>query len=190
MQKVILDITMSLDGYIAGRDISPQTPLGVRGERLHDWLFKGKTPADEKILNEMVSSSGSVITGGRTYTTAIPDAWGSATPFEVPAFVLIREVPELAVPGFTYITTGPEDALKEARKAAADKNVWIMGGADTIRQYLSKGLADELHIHIAHVLLNGGTRLFETISEEHIELEKYNLIESPAATHIYFRVLK
>jgi dihydrofolate reductase len=190
MQKVILDITMSLDGYIAGPQVSLEFPLGIGGDRLHDWMFKEKTPAAEKILNELVNSTGSVIIGGRTYSTAIPDAWGGATPFDAPAFVLIRETPDVAVKGFNYITSGPEDALKEAKKAASDRNVWIMGGADTIRQYLNKGLADELHIHLAHVLLNGGTRLFETIREQHIELEKYGLTESPAATHIYFRVLK
>ncbi|WAC14506.1 dihydrofolate reductase family protein [Dyadobacter pollutisoli] len=190
MQKVIMDITMSLDGYTAGPQVSLETPLGIGGERLHDWLFKDKTPADEKLVNDLLSSSGSVITGGRTYATAIPEAWGGTSPFKVPTFVLINEVPEVAVDGFTYITTGPEDALNAAKKAADGKNVWIMGGAGTIQQYLKKGLADELHIHIAHVLLNGGTRLFETISKEQTELEKYSLTESPGVTHIYFRVLK
>jgi dihydrofolate reductase len=190
MQKVILGITMSLDGYVAGPQISPENPLGIKGERLHDWLFKDKTPADEQVLAELVSSSGSVITGARTYTTAIWDAWGGTNPFNVPVFVLIKDTPETAVEGFSYITSGPEDALNEAKKTALEKNVWIMGGADTIRQYLNKGLADELHIHVAHVLLNGGTRLFDTISAQHIELEKYSLKESLAATHIYFRVLK
>jgi dihydrofolate reductase len=192
MGKVVLDITMSLDGFIAGPNISPKLPLGEGGIRLHDWLFKSKTDIDAMVLDETVETSGAVIIGRRTYDDAIEDAWGGVSPFNVPAFILSHDAPEDAIGGasFTFVTDGIESAIKQAKAAAGEKNVWVMGGANTAQQYIKAGVFDELHIHIAPVLFGAGIKLFEHIGNEHIELESTRVLETPGAIHIRFRIVK
>ena len=187
MGKVFADITMSLDGFVAGEHISREHPLGVGGERLHEWIFAGKTDADSKLLDEVVQTSGVVIVGGRTYLTAIDDAWGGVSPFDMPAFVILKDSPATRVAGFSYITDGIENALAQAKIPAGDKNVWVMGGAGTIQAYLKAGLLEEFQIHIAPVLLGAGLRLFDPLAEK-IELENVMVLQTPAVTHLRFRV--
>jgi dihydrofolate reductase len=190
MGKVFSDITMSLDGFIAGTHITNQQPMGEGGLRLHDWMFKNKSTADAALLDELVETSGAVIVGNRTYITAIDEAWEGVSPFNAPAFVLSHSVPEVVVKGFTFVTNGLESALMQAKSAAGDKNVWVMGGANIIQQYIQAGFIDEITIHIASVLLTGGTRLFEHIGAESIELEQARVIESTGVTHLKFRIVK
>ena len=135
MAKVIVSISMSLDGFIAGPNISAKQPMGEGGERIHNWMFKTKTEIDASVINEIWETSGAVIVGGRTYTIAIDDAWGGASPFSIPAFVLIHAVPDKKINGFTYITEGIEQALLQATIETGAKNIWVMGGADTIGQF-------------------------------------------------------
>ena len=187
MRKVILDITMSLDGFIAGTNISPTLPMGKNGIRLHDWLFGSKSELDAKILSETVEKSGAVIVGGSTYHIAIDGAWGGETPFTVPAFVLTKNIPTQGKSGFTFVPDGIERALMLARAAAGEKNVWIMGGANTIQQYVKAGLYDELHLHLAPLLLGNGTRLFEQNGIGIQELEIIETINTVGATHFKFR---
>jgi len=187
MQKVVIELTMSLDGFIAGPNISVSEPMGNKGQRLHEWFFNSKTEADEALLTEIVENSGAVITGARTYTTAIDDAWEGQSPFIVPAFVVCHHPPAKKVDGFSYVQ-GIKEALEHARKSAGEKNIWIMGGANIIQQYFQSKLFDELHIHIAPVLFAEGTRLFDFIGKERIELNKLKTIDTPAATHIYYEV--
>lgn len=186
MGKVVLDITMSLDGFIAGPDISKANPLGKGGARLHNWLFSDQTDQDIAVLNEVVNSSGAVITGGRTYTTAIDDAWGGRSPFTVPAFVLCSRDPLLKVEGFTFVKDGITSALTKAKAIAGNKNVWVMGGANTIQQFLKAGMFDEFHLHIAPVLFIKGTKLFDQMGTNHIELLKQRIVDTPGATHFCF----
>lgn len=181
---------MSLDGFIAGPGITEEHPMGRNGQRLHDWLFAEKTPADNEILDELMNSSGAVICGNITYSTAISGAWEGATPFTIPAFVLCSQKPTSEVAGFTYITKGIQDALEKAKIVAGGKNICVMGGAYTIRQFIKAGLVDELHIHIAPILLNAGTRLFETIGQHPISLKKLASTDTPAASHIVYEVVK
>lgn len=190
MAKVIVSISMSLDGFIAGPGISIKQPMGEGGERIHHWMFKNKTDVDASVINEIWETSGSVIVGGRTYKIAIDEAWGGASPFRFPAFVLTHAVPEQKVNGFTYITGGIEEALLEANVAAGAKNTWIMGGADTIQQYLNAKMIDELQINLVNVLLGGGIRLFDTLKTGQIELEKQRAIDSVGVTHLKYRVIK
>ena len=190
MQKVISNITMSLDGFIAGPGISRQHPMGQNGVRLHNWIFNDKTAIDANILNEVMESSGAVIVGSRTYITAIDDAWGGESPFSVPCFVVCHHLPEKPVAGFTYVTDGIETAFNKAKAVAGDKNIWIMGGANIIQQYLQAKLLDSLHIHIAPVLFASGTRLFDQIGIDQIELNKINVIDTPGATHILYEFIK
>ncbi len=190
MNKVVSNITMSLDGFIAGAGISKAEPMGKNGIRLHDWIFKSKTDLDAELLNEVMESSGAVIVGSRTYHTAIADAWEGVSPFNVPAFVVCHQVPAAAVDGFTYITDGIESALEQAKTAAGEKNTWVMGGADIIQQYLNAKLLDSLHIHIAPVLLTNGTRLFDKIGINQVELKKIKVLDTPGATHIQYEFEK
>jgi dihydrofolate reductase len=188
--KTILDITVSVDGFIAGANISPQQPLGEGGGRLHDWFFGAKTTVDETVMQEHMATTGAVILGGRTYKDASDDAWGGKTPFHVSAFVLINTLPEKTVEGFTFVSDGIEAALEKAQAAAEGKAVWLMGGAHVLQQYLRAKLVDEVQLHIAPMLLGSGTRLFDNDSLAAAELKITRVIETPAAAHIRYSVLK
>lgn len=190
MQKVIVEITMSLDGFIAGPDISKNNPLGKGGERLHEWIFHKKTSLDDTLTKELFARCGAVIVGGRTYTTAIDDAWGGVSPFAIPAFVLCHAIPQTKKEGFIYISEGILRALEKAKVAAGEKDVLIMGGANIIQQYIKANVFDELNLHIVPVLFKEGTRLFDLIGTERIELQKIKTLDTPAATHVYYEVVK
>jgi dihydrofolate reductase len=192
MGKVILDITMSLDGFVAGPNISSKLPLGEGGLRLHDWIFGAKTDMDAMILKEQTESYGAVIIGRRTYEDAIEDAWGGVSPFQVPAFVVTGVVPDAAMGGnsFIFVTDGIESALRQAKTVAGNKNVWVMGGANIAQQYIEAGLLDEMQIHVAPVLFCEGTPLFKSIGVAHIELENTRVLETPGAIHLRYRVVK
>ena len=190
MQKIVLEITMSLDGFIAGTGISEEQPMGRDGELLHDWLFDAKTEADSRIIENLWTSYGAVILGNTTYSIAISKAWNGSSPFKMPALVLCGEKPKISVDGFTYHTKGIYEVLEKAKAVAEDKNVWIMGGANTARQFIKAGLLDELHIHIAPMLLTQGARLFDHISNQTIALKKISVIDTPAATHISYEIIK
>lgn len=190
MAKIIFDISMSLDGFIAGPNVSPERPMGDGGMRLHDWLFSKKTVTDTEVLKEIIETSGAVIIGGRTYLVAIGDAWGGYSPFQVPAFVVTHHAPGKLIEGFVFVTDGIKSAIAQAKAVAGDKNIWIMGGANIAQQYINAKIPDELHIHLVPVLLGGGTKLFDHAGSEQIELERTRLIESPGATHLRFRVVK
>ena len=190
MGKVIVSITMSLDGFVAGANISPEQPLGEGGPRLHDWMFDKKTDADEQVSSETMNNSGAVILGNRMYADAIEGAWGGVTPFKMPAFVLAHKVPAKVADGFTFVTDGMESAFKQAKAIAGDKNVWIGGGANVIQQFIKAGLLDELQVSIAPVLFGAGTRLFDHIGTDHIELQNTRNIQTPQATHLRFNISK
>lgn len=136
MSKVILSISMSLDGYIAGDDISEANPLGVNGPLLHRWLFEDKQQEDELILSDFKQDCGAVLLGNRTYTTAIEGAWEKKSPFEVPAFVLSHSQEVKLRDGFIHVNDGIKNALIQAKSLAGNKNIWIMGGANIAQQYL------------------------------------------------------
>jgi len=190
MARLILDITQTLDGFIAGPGISNELPMGRGTQSIHDWIFGGSTEADKKIFDELLASTGAVILGHRTYSTAIDGAWGGASPFHGPAFVLCHKTASRAVTGFTYVIDGIGSALEKARAAAGDKDIWMMGGADAIRQYLAAGWVDEIQLHISPIVLSGGTRLFGAADTAPIRLEHTRTIETPAAIHIRYKVLK
>lgn len=202
--KVAFDISMSLDGFIAGPNDGPELPLGAGGERLHQWLYElaswrephgltgGKTDRDAEILDEAFKNTGASIVGRRMFDNA--GGWGENPPFRTPVFVLTHQAREPLVKGggttFTFVTDGIESALAQARAAAGDRDVCVMGGAGIAQQYLAAGLIDELHLHLAPVLLGAGTRLFEPLGAERIELECTRVIAAPGATHLRFRVVK
>ncbi|MBI1770704.1 MAG: dihydrofolate reductase [Bacteroidetes bacterium] len=188
MSKVVLEITMSLDGFIAGSNISRELPMGEGGNLLHQWLFNLKTDQDAIILDELMKNTGALILGNRTYATAIDDAWGGTSPFSAPAFVLAHKTPKEIVDGFVFVTDGIESALTKAKAIAGDKIIWVMGGANVMQQFLKSGLIDELNIHIAPLLFAKGTRLFDFIGNEKIALEKIMVKDTPGATHLKYKI--
>jgi len=190
MGKIVVDIAMSLDGFISGINVSPQLPMGDQGLRLHDWIFDKKTAIDVNMINEVMETSGAVIVGRHTYDVAIDEAWEGRSPFPMPALVISHYKAQRIVDGFTFVTDGIEEALKQAKTIAGNKNIWIMGGANIIRQFIKAGLVDELEIHLAHILLGKGTRLFDDELTNVVELERIRSIESAAVTHVRFRILK
>jgi dihydrofolate reductase len=202
MGKVFLDITTSLDGFVAGPNDGPELPLGEGGERLHEWVYGlaswreahglegGEVNRDSEIVEETVERTGAVVLGRRMFENA--KGWGDEPPFHVPVFVLTHEPREpLAKKGttFTFVTDGIESALDQAKQAAGDRDVSVAGGANTAQQYLKAGLIDEMQIHIAPLFLGGGPRLFDDLGPE-IEVEGTRVVESPTVTHLRFRIVK
>lgn len=186
MAKLVIDITISLDGFIAGPGVSLEHPMGKGGEALHDWMFKDKTETDANILSQLVESIGAVILGNTMYSTAIDFAWGGVTPFASPAIVVCHNEPRKKVPGFFYNTSGISGALEHARILAGEKNIWVIGGANIIQQFLKEGVVDMLNLHIAPMLLNQGTRLFDGIEKSIVQLRKESVVETPGAVHLKY----
>jgi dihydrofolate reductase len=140
-----------------------------------------------EVLDEGIGRTGAVVGGRSTYEAA--EAWGGENPWGLPFFILThRTEGEPSDRGFTFVS-GLESALEQARAAAGDKDVGIMGGADTIRQALAGGHVDELVVTIAPVVLGGGKRLFEG-SDRSIDLEQMEARQSNWATHLRYRVKK
>lgn len=193
MSKVTSDISMSLDGFITDPTASVGTPLeGNDPGRLHNWMFDARTEVDAGIAGERYASTGAVLLGKRMFDAGF-EPWGDPPPFGMPVFVVTHEERE-PLPmqgGTTYnFVTGIEAALAQARAAAGDKNVGIWGGANIIRQYLKAGLIDEMEIHLVPILLGSGVRLFEDLTSESFDLRGIRCIETPAATHLRFEVVR
>ncbi len=193
MGKVIIDITMSLDGYVTGPNDNRENGLGDGGMVLHEWVFEGRTEADEKLLfEEPMQTLGSCILGRRTFDIA-NEAWGDNTPFgPSKVFVLTHRPHETLQRGLTtfiFVTDGMESALQQAKAAAGDKAVGLMG-ANVSQQYLKAGQVDEMQIHVANVLLGAGRPLFANIGDKQIKLERTRVIATPAVTHLRYSVVK
>jgi dihydrofolate reductase len=196
--KVFVDITMSLDGFIAGPNDGPEQGLGEGGERLHEWIFGlaswrephglegGEENEDSELLDEAMQRSGAVIVGRRMFDNA--HGWGEDPPFRKPVFVLTHEArePEEKEGGTTFtFVEGVEDALDRARAAAGARDIAVGGGAQTIQQFLSAGLVDEMQVHVAPLLLGRGIRLFDDI-EGPLEVSGLQASASPAVAHLRF----
>ena len=213
MGRVVLDISTSLDGFIAGPNPTLEEPLGQGGERLHEWVIAlaswrrshglegGEEDADSERLAEEIESTGAVVMGRRMFSGGAgpweddPKArgwWGDDPPFRKPVFVVThheREPLELGETTFTFVTDGVGAAVEQARAAAGDKDVLVAGGASVAQQILNAGLLDEIQLHVAPTLLGGGTRLFDG-SPPDVRLERTLVLDSPAVTHLRYRVLR
>jgi dihydrofolate reductase len=211
MARFFCDISMSLDGYVAGPNQTLEQPLGEGGERLHEWAFRlksfrerhgmpgGEAGADDDVVTEWLDSAGAVVMGRRMFSggegpwTDDPNAdawWGDDPPFHVPVFVVTHHPRETVVKeggtSYTFVTAGPEPALEQARAAAGDKDVQLSGGTQLVQQYLNAGLLDELNIHLLPVLLgNGGTRLLDGAKPAELELARVR--EGDGVTHLRYR---
>lgn len=193
MGKVITDMSMSLDGFIAGPkdDRNPDRELEAL-EILHGWKFPPKGNFEE-IAGEMFRNVGAVVMGRRMFDPG-EEPWGDNPVFHAPVFVLSHTPRERIVKQggttYTFVTDGIESALAQARTAAGSKDIMVAGGANAIQQYLKAGLLDEIHLTIVPVLLGEGIRLFENLGTDHIELEKISVIDDPGVTHFRFRILR
>lgn len=203
----INNLTVSLDGYVAGPDQSLEYPLGHGAERLHEWAFAtrtframhgmdgGATGVDDDFAAAGHAGIGATIMGRNMFgpirgawgTPEWRGWWGDNPPYHHPVFVLTHHPrPPLAMEGgttFHFITGGIQEALDRARQAAADRDVLIGGGANAVQQYLRAGLVDEIHLVIAPVILGGGARLFDDVTG----MPGYDCVQtasSPAALHV------
>lgn len=212
MSKVTCDLSMSLDGYVAGPHQTLEEPLGRGGERLHEWAFRleafrerhgmegGEPGPDNDLVAEWLDSNGAVVMGRRMFSGGEgawendPNAegwWGDDPPFHVPVFILTHHAREPVEKeggtSYTFVTDGPEAAVELARAAAGGKDVQLGGGASIVQQALKAGLLDELNIHLVPVLLGtGGVRLLDGLDPAELELTRVN--ESPHVTHLRYRV--
>ena len=193
MGKVIFDISLSLDGFMTAANQRPQEPMGDGGPRLVEWAF-GDDERDRAILTDGIASIGAVIAGRRTYDTSVA-WWGSDGPTgsaRLPVFVVSHSVPDETPEGgvYAFVTGGIERALEAAKAAAGDKDVTVMGGAQTGQQFIAAGLVDELSLHVVPVLFGPGTRMFENLGDTHIALEPLAAIQTPRATHLRLRIAR
>ncbi len=204
MGKVATGLSMSLDGFIAGPNDGPDSPLGDGGERLFAWYSAGDTeyrlPGTEMVFEVSAQSAellrdahgkmGAFVTGRRTFNIA--NGWGGNPPLGVPTFVVTHTVPQEWVyegSPFTFVTDGVESAVEQARAVAGDKDVAV-GAASIAQQCIRAGFLDEIHFDLVPVLLGGGVRLLDHLDTEPIELESTRGIEGTGVTHLTFRVVK
>ena len=192
MSKVISGISMSLDGFVTGPNVTREHQLGDGGDVLHRWLWE-PDPRDAELLDGMAKDVGSILMGRRSYDLAEGDGgWGDGGPAgSVPCFVLTHDppVPETvrAPSVFTFVTDGIESAVEQAKAAAGDKVVGVHG-ASAAQQCLAAGLLDEILVSLAPVLLSSGTRLFDHLGGL-FQLECTEVIATPNATHLQFAVV-
>jgi dihydrofolate reductase len=212
---LIFDITMSLDGFVAGPNQTLEEPLGRGGEELHDWAIAtkawrerhgqegGEANIDSDVIAEGLARQGALMMGRRMFSGGEgpweddPNAdawWGDNPPFHGPVFILTHHprepVEKQGGTTFTFVTDGIESALAQAREAAGEKDVVVAGGANVVQQYLAAGLVDEFHVHVAPILLGDGVRLFDNLGSAAPKVEMTRAIESPGVTHLTYRVVK
>ena len=210
MSKLQLRISTSLDGFVAGPNQSLKEPLGIGGERLHEWVIAletwrrrhgkqdGEVNESTAVMEQELANIGATIMGRNMFgggpgpwskTEPWNGWWGRTPPFHHPVFVLTHHArePQTMDGGttFTFVTDGIESALEQARRAAGGKDVALAGGAQAAQQYLKAGLVDEMQLHMVPTLLGGGERLFDNVGDLHGLV----LVETVAAknvTHLRF----
>lgn len=211
MSRLRFQISVSLDGFVAGPDPSEEEPLGVGGEEIHRWVIKlaawrkphgregGEVNASSAVVEETLDNVGATIMGRNMFGGG-PGPWGEDPwggwwgedpPFHHPVFVLTHHERErLEKEGdnsFTFVTDGIESALAQAQEAAGGKDVALAGGAAVAQQYLAAGLLDELLLHVVPILLGSGTRLFENFDAADVGLEQARVVEAPDVAHLFYR---
>jgi dihydrofolate reductase len=211
MSKLRFNISMSLDGYVAGPNQGLDDPLGEGGEGLHDWVVRtrtfksmvgdaeeGETGLDNDRAEEWRQNFGATIMGRNMFGPIRGDWgaeewkgwWGENPPYHSPVFVLTHHAHEpIEMEGgttFLFVTEGPEAALEQAREVAGSRDINIGGGASTAQQYLRLGLIDEMEIHVVPILLGGGERLFDNLERPPDYLNPLEVLSSPRAAHFRF----
>jgi dihydrofolate reductase len=213
MSKLRCHISVSLDGFAAGPNQSEQDPLGVGGERLHEWIFPlaawrqahgeqgGEVNASTRIVEESLKNVGAAVMGRNMFGPIGGGAWGDKQwtgwwgddpPYHYPVFILTHHPRDpVEMKGgttFHFVTDGIESALEQAKEAASGKDVMLWGGAHVINEYLASGLLDELELHVVPLLLGDGARLFDNLEDAKVQLEQVRAVEAPGVTHLTYRV--
>jgi len=209
MSKLKLNITMSIDGFVAGPHQSPEHPLGVGGEELHDWIVPlkawreshGMEGGEENASTpfaDIIGGAGATIMGRNMFgggpgpwaDDSWKGWWGDDPPFHHPVFVLTHHPREpVEMEGgttFHFVTDGIESALDQARAIAGDKDVSLGGGASVAQQYMAAGLLDEMVISVRPMFLGAGARLFDNLGDAAPKLEQVEAVAAPGVTHIRY----
>jgi dihydrofolate reductase len=209
MSTLKLNITMSLDGYVAGPDQSLENPLGVGGEELHDWIvplrawreshgMEGGEDNASTPFADIIGGAGATIMGRNMFgggpgpwaDDSWKGWWGDDPPFHHPVFVLTHHPREpVEMEGgttFHFVTDGIESALDQARAVAGGKGVSLGGGASVAQQYLAAGLLDEMVISVRPMFLGAGARLFDNLGDAAPKLEQVEAVAAPGVTHIRY----
>ncbi len=211
MSKLKFEISVSVDGYVAGPNQSEENPLGEGGEDLHEWVVKlsawreahgregGEVNPSSAIVEEAMDNVGAVLMGRNMFGGGLGPWgedpwngwWGENPPFHVPTFVLTHHAREpLELKGgttFHFVTDGIESALSQAQEAAGGKDVKLSGGAEAAQQYLAAGLIDEMQLNVVPLLLGGGERLFENVGRD-LALEQDRVVHTPEVVHVRYLV--
>lgn len=196
MSQVTCDLTVSLDGFVAGPNQSMEQPLGAGAERLHRWQFEERDANAREVAG--ILEAGAYIMGRNMFAGPgdgpWPEGWrgwwGEEPPYHAPVFVLTRHVHEpIKMKGgttFHFVNDPIESVLDRARGAAGEKNVAIAGGASTARQFLAAGLIDELRLHVAPIVLRAGERLLDGVGE--LKLKPLEVRGTPLVSHLRYKV--
>jgi dihydrofolate reductase len=200
MGNVVVDLTMSLDGFIAGSDDGPGRGEGRGGERLFTWMSAGlesnrlerrlRPPdASRVVVDEWMTGCGAMISGRRTFDIAL--GWKDGHPIDAPIFVVTHEAPTSGdwSPRVTFVTDGIDHALELAQEAAGDLSVSV-SAADTAQQLLRAGKVDEIQVSVVPLLLGAGVRLFDDLGSDPVVLEQTRVIESAGVAHLRYRVIR
>ena len=210
MSRLRFRISTSMDGFVAGPNQSPQEPLGVGGERLHEWVVAletwrrahgkkdGEVNESTPVMEEEIANIGATIMGRNMFgggpgpwskTDPWNGWWGRNPPFHHAVFVLTHHPRETVTmeggTSFTFVTDGIESALEQARHAAGGKDIALSGGAKVAQQYLNAGLVDEMQLHVVPTLLGGGERLFDSVDDLH-GLALVQTVAAPNVVHLKF----
>ncbi len=204
MGKVVTELSVSLDGFVAGPNDSPDLPLGEGGAALFVWYSSGDvalplpgtamimhvSPASADLLREEWAGIGAMVAGRRMFDIA--GAWGGQPPVAGPCFILTHTPPQEWVKEgspFTFVTDGVESAIRQARQAAGDRDISV-SSASVMQQCLRAGLLDEIQIDLVPVLLGSGVRLFDHLGGGPIALERVRVVAAPDVTHLWFRIVR
>ncbi|HLB21830.1 MAG TPA: dihydrofolate reductase family protein [Solirubrobacteraceae bacterium] len=212
MARLRFDLSISLDGFIAGPNPSQEHPLGEGGMQLHEWALElaawrephgkegGDVNASTQIMQEMLADVGATIMGRNMFGGGLgpwgddpwEGWWGDEPPFHVPVFVLTHHAREPLHKGattFHFVTDGVESALAQARQAAAGRDLSLGGGASVAQQFLAAGLVDEFCLSVVPILLGGGTRLLENLGAD-LSFEQAGVVDAPGVTHLKYRAVR
>jgi dihydrofolate reductase len=214
MSKLRCQISISLDGFVAGPNQSEENPLGEGGEGLHDWVIQlaawrqshgmegGEVNESTRILEEALENVGAGVMGRNMFGPPGGGPWGAGQwkgwwgddpPYHYPVFIVTHHPRDpVEMDGgttFDFVTDGIESALERATKAAGGKDVVLWGGGHTVQQYLAAGLLGELELHVVPVLLGDGARIFDNLGDAEVQLEQVRAVEAPGVTHLKYRVV-
>jgi dihydrofolate reductase len=192
MGMIYADMSMSLDGFIAGPNVSVANGMGDGGERLHDWMFAGKSGEEARAFEEERLASTGAFLMGRTMLDVGIGPWGDNPTFHAPVFVVTHRpagpIVKAGGTSYAFVTDGPDAALRLARQAAGDQEICVSGGAAIVRHYLHAGVIGELRLHLVPILLGDGVRLFTEAEDRSVALTATGSVDEGGVAHLRCRI--